>query len=150
MALKVTLVKSYQKASSRTGLLERRYMWTVSSNSPKELEKFQEDQGDNYREDDSHKPLFFNKKYPGVRIAELERVSLPDGTVIYTINDLEKVLGMEALIDQEEAKIQAHIRVYGSAQQPRPLAIPAPAAKAEVVVDEPVVAEGQENLGDPV
>jgi hypothetical protein len=127
-------------------------MWTVSSNSPKELEKFQEDQGDNFREDDTHKPLFFNKKYPGVRTATLDRVSLPDGTVIYTINDLEKVLNMETLIDQEEAKLQAHIRVFGSAQQPRLMPVAAPTAKAETMVDEPAagVGAGNENLGDAV
>lgn len=154
MALKVVLKDTYKKVNQATNRRETRYMWTVTG-APKDIERFQEEQGENFRADDQGRPLFFNKEFPGTRNAELARVALQDGTIIYKISMLEKTLAIEGLKMNELAKLEAQAEFYGNgAQQPaapiRPT-VGAPNAAAEEVEEgaAPIAgAGGAEQLGD--
>lgn len=158
MSLKLTIKSSYKKTNNITGRRETRFVWNVTSNSPKELEAYQTEQGDNYRADENGKPMFFSKQYPGTRNAELERVILTDGTVIYRISMLEKDLRIQTIMIDKLAELEAQAEFYGNsvaaaqtAPNARPGAAAAPATEpleAEPVGAEAAGAEGQQNLGD--
>lgn len=114
MSLKLTIKTSYKKLNNVTGRRETRFVWTISTNSPKELEAYRLEQGDNFREDENNKPLFFSKQYPGTRNAELERVTLTDGTVIYRISMLEKELKIQDMMLGKLAELEAQAEFYGN------------------------------------
>lgn len=126
MSLKVILLDTYKKVNTATNRRETRYVWTVSGD-PKSIERYITEQGENFRADTSGKPQFFNKEYPGTRNAELQRVVLADGTIIYKISMLEKTLRIEGLKDTELAKLEAQAEFNGGVvatapipQAPRP------------------------------
>lgn len=154
MSLKLTIKSSYKKANPVTGRMETRFVWNISSNSPKELEAYQLEQGDNFRADENGKPLFFSKQYPGTRNAELERTSLADGSIIYRINMLEKTLKIQDMMIGKLAELEAQAEFYGNnlaAAQAGPATRPAiPAPATEALETETAGTEGQQNLGDAI
>jgi len=138
MSLKVILLDSYKKVNQATNRRETRFTWTVTGD-PKSVERFIEDQGENNRIDDKGRPLFFNREFPGTRNAELVRVALQDGTIIYKISMLEKTLAIETLKMGELAKLEAAAEFYGNGTAqptaPRVPTIATPNAATEELED---------------
>lgn len=147
MPLKITLKSSYKKLNATSGMRETIWVWNVTSASPKDIDRYCEEQGDRLVRDteNNNTPLFFNKNFPGVRQTELERVVLADGTVLYRVNMLEKTLQVEGLKVAEIAKLEAYLEVYGTSTA-RP--IPAPKAAAPIAEPAPEVVETTEPGGE--
>lgn len=152
MSIKATLTSTYKKVNQVSGRNETRFVWELTG-APSEIERYATEQGENARKNESTgKYLFFNKQFPGVKVTELERVVLENGTVIYRVNMLEKTLQIESAKVNEIARLEAYLDVYGVApagqpQMIRPTAQPTVATPAAETM-EPTVIEGQEALGE--
>jgi hypothetical protein len=145
--LKATLKNHYYKTNA-DGVRTGRYVWELSSNSPAELEKFKEDQGPNYRQDDSTgRPLFYSKTYPGKRTGvDVERVTLKDGAIVYRMDAMDQRLKLEDIKLEKQAEFEI-AQEFGAQQRAARVAPAAVAQAAEVEVPE---VAGGEGLGEPL